>query len=93
MSKCDNCQSLEPTLTIAIVGGKFGSYCNSCVAGINRMANAGSASYNRDRDRENHQRDLIQPWTPDGTPNKEFIRQYPEQARENFTPEQLDQYG
>lgn len=36
--------------------------------------------YSHDRQREEHRRDLLQPYK-DGTPNPEFINQYPEEAR------------
>jgi hypothetical protein len=37
-------------------------------------------SSNQDRQREEHRRDLIQPYK-DGRPNEEFIMQYPEEAK------------
>ena len=38
-------------------------------------------AYSHDRQREEHRRDLIQPWTRDGKPNPEFVSEYPEEAR------------
>lgn len=37
--------------------------------------------YSHDRQRENHRRDLLQPYT-NGKPNPEFIEQYPKEAKE-----------
>jgi hypothetical protein len=37
--------------------------------------------YDHDRQRENHGRDLIQPWV-NGDPNQQFIEQYPEEAKQ-----------
>lgn len=45
-------------------------------------------AYSHDRGREDHRRDLIQPYGNDGKPNAEFIEQYPEEARNyGFTKE------
>lgn len=38
--------------------------------------------YSHDRQRENHRRDLIQPYTAKGKPNPEFIQEYPEMAKQ-----------
>jgi hypothetical protein len=37
--------------------------------------------YSHDRQRENHRRDLLQPYV-NGHPNPEFIEQYPKEAKE-----------
>lgn len=37
--------------------------------------------YDHDRQRENHRRDLIQPWV-NGKLNPEFVEQYPEEAKQ-----------
>jgi hypothetical protein len=37
--------------------------------------------YQHDRQREEHRRDLIQPYK-DGKPNSEFIEQYPEESQQ-----------
>lgn len=42
----------------------------------------GIAQQNRlEREYEKHAHDLIQPHNPDGTPNKDFIDYYPEDAK------------
>ncbi len=38
-------------------------------------------AYGRDRQRENHRRDMIQPYK-DGKLNPEFIQEYPKEARD-----------
>ncbi len=58
-----------------------------------RQANPRSAQYARDRDRDAHEIDLLQPWDAKGIPNREFIRNYPDEAKDNFTEEELNQYG
>lgn len=91
--KCTNCQSVTNRLTKAILAGRFGSYCPNCIQKQGRGAHAGHATYLRDRDREDNLRDLIQPWDRNGKPNPEFIREYPEEAKLNFTEEELNNYG
>lgn len=85
---CDKC--LQPTqITVSsVLGGKFGQYCTNCYEANTRPANAASASYNRDRDREAHEGDMVQPWV-NGRANREFHRLYPDQAREMFSKEEL----
>lgn len=34
-----------------------------------------------DRQRQDHRRDLIHPYNRDGTPNQDFIDQYPEESK------------
>lgn len=38
--------------------------------------------YSHDMQRENHKRDLIQPYDRTGAPNPEFIEQYPTEAQQ-----------
>lgn len=38
-------------------------------------------AYNHDKQRREHQRDLIQPYK-NGKPNPEFLEQYPEEAKQ-----------
>lgn len=40
-------------------------------------------AYEHDRQRQNHRRDLIQPYI-NGAPNPEFIEQYPEEAQNYY---------
>lgn len=37
-----------------------------------------------DRQRQDHKRDLIRPYNPDGTPNEEFILAYPEESKHTY---------
>lgn len=90
---CDGCKLDKPQLRGAIVKGKFGQYCSACLDGAKRMPSTGSAQYSRDRDRSDHEVDLLQPWDVRGSPNTEFIRRYPDEAKDMFTQEELEQYG
>lgn len=89
--KCEICLRDRPTTT-AIRKGRFGLYCPECMGEEQRLAGAQKAGYDRDRDREEHKKDMLQPFLPNGKPNTEFIRSYPERS-DNFTPEELAEYG
>lgn len=53
---------------------------------------SGLASYNRQRDLEDHIADVQQPRVG-GLPNKGFIDNYPDKARQLFTDDELRRYG
>lgn len=91
--QCDSCTSEKQHLHGAIVEGVYGQYCNECIDGIKRHPNAGAAGYARVKDREAHERDLLQPWDSKGNPNKEFIREFSEESHDIFTPEELAEFG
>lgn len=90
--KCDGCHKNKPT-TGAIINGVFGQYCRTCRSNSQRLASAGSASYSRQADRDAHEADLVQPWDVRGNPNRDFIRLHPEQSKDMFTKEELENYG
>ena len=92
LSVCDGCDELADRLTGAILNSIYGHYCDNCVGTNKRKAHTGKASYDRDRDREDYKKDMLQPFLPDGTPNTEFIRAYPER-KANFTDDELKEYG
>lgn len=89
---CDRCAQERPT-TGAIINGKYGQYCQECRSALYYPSLALNAAYNRDKDRSDNQRDLLQPWTPKGQPNKEFIANFPDEAHDIFSAEELEKYG
>lgn len=90
---CDTCNKDFLHLNAAVIGSVFGQYCPNCLEIVKRQSHVGSAQYSRDRDREAHEVDLLQPWDAKGNPNTEFIRHYPEEAKDNFSQEELEQFG
>lgn len=89
--QCDNHPD-RPAAQTGVIGGKFGHYCRQCVIDATRAATANSAAWLRDRDREDHREDMIQPKDPKtGKINPEFVRSYPEQSAEMFTQEDMQQ--
>lgn len=65
----------------------------TCINQDSRKASAYSAQWHRDRDYEDHRRDVIQPKDAKGNINPEFIREYPEESKEIFTKEQIEKFG
>lgn len=91
MSKCSRCQQVRP-LKSAILNNQFGSYCVDCIRQAGRQMSVNSVQHNRDRDREDHARDLIQPRDANGYPSAEFIKEYPEEAKKLFSEEELEKF-
>ena len=90
--KCDGCSKLADT-TGAIIEGKYGQYCRACRSNIQRPSLAMNAQHYRDKDRADNERDLLQPWDGRGKPNKDFIQNFPEEAHDIFSPEELAEFG
>jgi hypothetical protein len=89
---CIGCGSTKHTKK-AMLDGKYGDYCSNCINAVKRLHHPGSAQYKRDRDRDAHELDLLQPWDAKGNPSKEFITHYPDEANDIFSQEELEQYG
>lgn len=89
---CDNCHKRPATKT-AILNNKFGNYCGECMGEASRQHSAQSAQWHRDRDLENGRRDMLQPRDRHGRPSADFIREYPEQAEEIFTEDEIKNSG
>lgn len=49
-------------------------------------------AYQHDRQRENHRKDIVQPYKK-GKPSGEFIRAYPDEARQYFNEQQIRRFG
>lgn len=92
INTCDGCGQVADT-TGAIIDGRFGQYCRNCRSKLRRLSLGGNAQHYRDKDRSDNARDLIQPWDSRGAPNRDFIQNYPEEARNMFTEDELKRYG
>lgn len=66
-----------------LIDGKY--YPNKTAAGVNRrspaLANQNDV-YRRTSEYQKFDRELVQPYLPDGTPNPEFIKHYPEESKD-----------
>lgn len=52
--------------------------------------NSNHGEYSKDRQREDHAQDIIQPFTG-GQPNPEFAKAYPERAADYYSSDQLSE--
>lgn len=89
MAFCQICK-LYPAEKAGIIKDTY--YRNVCQNCINMSFNvsAGLASYNRARDLEEHEADIMQPYEG-GLPSKRFIHLYPERSRELWSEDQINQ--
>lgn len=90
---CSGCAKEVSRVTTAVINGNFGVYCPNCIQGDKRHTSPGHAQYSRDRDREDNAGDLLQPRNHAGQPNREFIKQYPQESKELFSEKELKDNG
>ena len=93
--KCLKCKKNRATVSAIVNGELVKDICESCYQNlvISNSQSSGSANYERERSIENNAADLAQPHGADGKPSSAFIRLYPNQAKQMFTPEELRLYG
>lgn len=84
VDECDNCGGLAEGG--AIVNGIYQKLCHECLSGESRLT--GNVSYARNKDMQDHGKDIIQPWMK-GKPNKEFIQAFPKEAKRYFDKKEL----
>jgi hypothetical protein len=54
-----------------------------------QAVSSGHAQYGRDRDYEDKQAEIVQPYTKDGKPSSDFAKLYPEQASKLFSEKDM----
>lgn len=81
---CPICSRQVDSIASAIKKGKYVSErCERCLAMANISA-VYARKYERDRQAEDFRRDLIQPIDERGNINREFVKEFPDQARQKF---------
>lgn len=88
--RCEVCKLKQETKS-SIIGDIY--YKRICAGCYNRLMethspSSGQAAYNRDRDFEDHEADIRQPYSH-GHADKDFIRLYPETAKKMFTEDEI----
>lgn len=91
MSECPNCHQETKHIRSSIIRGDILTGCDNCFRGA-KPAEFAAKSVRKDMV-DRHRKDMLQRYEPGGRPNTEWIRSYPEQAREQFTDDELRQYG
>ena len=89
--KCLVCGQKTQSLKAGVINGKYLSdRCESCFIqeskGYRPMSEA--AKFDRDMDIKDNFKDIIQPYTDKGA-NSDFVKAYPEEAKQYFTKEEL----
>ena len=89
--KCPVCGRETDELFSAVKNGKFMSdRCEKCVSNFTGTADY-ARKYERDRQREDYRKDILQRFDGD-KPDRDFIRAYPQKAREYWDEETLRKY-
>lgn len=65
-----------------LINGKYYKDPNKAPTQDRAVVGAQLQAYNLTSQGQKHDMDLIQPWNTDGTPNREFIKYYPKEAKE-----------
>lgn len=93
---CQNCGERAGNLSTINKQKYWSRLCRDCFAEISgdvKKASSGHANYNRRRDAEDHQWEIVQPYTSDGKPSRDFIGLYPDRAKSLFSEDELRKYG
>jgi ribosome-binding protein aMBF1 (putative translation factor) len=81
MSKCKVCKKETDTLRSIIHDGKILSGCDNCLDSQIAADNDRAAKGNREYQRSQYRKDLLQPFQP------EYARAYPDKFREKYGDE------
>lgn len=86
--KCPVCNRNVDNLRTAVKGGQYISErCDRCLA-LATSSSLFNRKYDRDRQREDYRKDLIQEWEP------EFAREFPQQALDKgWSEEDMRKHG
>jgi hypothetical protein len=89
--RCTSCKTTEATERAVINGTYYPNICAGCRESLTsgQSISSGHARWARSIDAEDHEMDIQQPFNKDGTPNRRFVRAYPEQARAVMTEDQM----
>lgn len=89
--KCELCKTRNGTKSAIVRGRYHRQICGLCYEDLlaDNMVSSGHADYERGRDAEEHERDILQPMGEGGI-SREFIEQYPEAAKKVFSQEEIN---
>ena len=93
--RCKSCKQAEAAVSGVVKGEYVSNVCRDCFQSklTDQRISSGHADYMRSRDVEDHEADIVQPYTKDGTPAPQFIQLYPERAMKMFSEQELRRYG
>lgn len=86
---CPVCQKDKPSLSSAVVNDVYLSRrCDDCLNIPKAKAHGGAKEFDRNRQRKNFGKDLIQGMVND-KPNADFLKAYPDKAKSRYTDEEI----
>lgn len=86
---CPVCKEDKPSLSSAVVDGEFKSKrCDNCLGLKLQKPHRGAKEYDRERQRKDFRKDIVQRRI-NGVANPEFLKAYPDKARESFSPDEI----
>jgi len=88
---CKICGATDEPMKSGIIDGEYISgRCRICFGLSKQTRNPSAllAQYKRERDREDNSKDIVQPFMKN-KPNREFIKAYPDKAKELYTDKEL----
>lgn len=87
--KCIKCRSRPGEVSAIVNDVYYANLCSVCLKS-GQAVSSGQASYNRARDLEEHEAEIMQPYEG-GLPSPRFIHLYPERSRELWSEDQINQ--
>lgn len=87
MNHCNKCGEERPTKKAVVNGVYYRHICDPCL-GVNSHIPL-DGKFNRDRDREDNAKEILQPFDRTGEINADFVQAYPERAEEMFGKDRL----
>lgn len=92
MDSCQVCNVNQATKSAIIKATYYSAICEFCYEHllIGNTVSSGHADYERGRDAEEHEADIMQPLGPGGIPSAEFIKLYPDTAKKVFSTEEIN---
>lgn len=86
---CPVCKQEKPKLSSAVVNGVYLSRrCDDCIAMPKQRSHGGAKEFDRNRQRRDYRKDLVQGMV-NGKPNPDFLKAYPDKAKERFTSDEI----
>lgn len=93
LPKCEVCDRSAITKSSIIEDYYYKNICWPCYNKlmISEIPSSGEADYDRGRDAEEHEADMMQPYDGDGNISVEFIHLYPERSRQLWSLAEIEQ--
>lgn len=86
--RCGICKQQCDGTKSAVIGSQYyADVCDSCAK--SGALQPHDAAFSREREREDSAKEILQPFNPDGSINRDFAYAYPDEATEMFGEDNL----